>query len=321
MVDARLGRKDGKEPIAVGFLLDTGAYRSLLSLREIHRLGVSVHELRRSVGTAIVFGGRAQLYSLTEVTITFDTDQGEHPEHLPQVLTAIGPATGEHRKRPPVLSLLGRDVLDRFAVVIDKRAGIVLLKGGSFAPGSGLRAKADGSSRAERQADAIHPEPGAKELRSGRIATMRDVRVPILRAPEGEGLPYPEYATAGSAGVDLRAAVDAPVTIAPGERRAISTGIRVAIPEGYEGQVRPRSGLARDHGVTMVNSPGTVDSDFRGTLQALLINLGQQPFTVERGYRIGQLVLAPVARIDWEPVEALPETQRGEGGFGHTGRG
>jgi dUTP pyrophosphatase len=149
---------------------------------------------------------------------------------------------------------------------------------------------------------------------------VREVRVPIAVAPEGEGLPYPEYATPGSVAVDLRAAIDQPVEIPPGERRAISTGIRIALPDGYEGQVRPRSGLARDHGITMVNSPGTIDLDFRGTIQALLINLGKQPFTVERGERIGQLVVAPVARIVWEPVSELPETARGEGGFGHTGR-
>jgi hypothetical protein len=127
MVAARLSRNDGREPVTVRFVLDTGAYRSLLSLREIHRLGVSVHELRRSVGTAIVFGGRAQFYSLKDVTITFDTDRGERHEHLAEVLTAIGPATGEHRKRPAVLSLLGRDFLDRFAIFIDKRVGVVLL--------------------------------------------------------------------------------------------------------------------------------------------------------------------------------------------------
>lgn len=127
MVAARLGRGDGREPVEVRFMLDTGAYRSLLSLQEIHRLGVSVHELRRSVGTAVVFGGRAQFYSLKDVTITFDTDRGPHHEHLAEVLTAIGPATGEHRKRPKVISLLGRDLLDRFAIVIDRRAGVVLL--------------------------------------------------------------------------------------------------------------------------------------------------------------------------------------------------
>jgi hypothetical protein len=127
MVDARLSRGDGQEPIKVHFMIDTGAYRSLLSLQEIHRLGVSVHELRRSVGTAVVFGGRAQFYSLKDVTITFATDGDPHPVHLPEVLTAIGPATGENRKRPKVLSLLGRDLLDRFAILIDKRAGVVLL--------------------------------------------------------------------------------------------------------------------------------------------------------------------------------------------------
>lgn len=149
---------------------------------------------------------------------------------------------------------------------------------------------------------------------------MNRVRVAVVVAPEGEGLPYPQYATPGSVGVDLRAAIEAPVTLAPGERRPVSTGIRIALPEGYEGQVRPRSGLARDHGITMVNSPGTIDADFRGVVHALLINLGAEPFTIERGERIGQLVVAAVARIEWEPVAELPETGRGQGGFGHTGR-
>lgn len=127
MVAARLSRDEGREPITVHFMLDTGAFRSLLSLQEIHRLGVSVHELRRSVGTAVVFGGRAQFYSLKDVTICFETDCGPYDVLLPEVLTSVQPATSEHRKRPPVLSLLGRDVLDRFALLIDKRAGVVLL--------------------------------------------------------------------------------------------------------------------------------------------------------------------------------------------------
>jgi hypothetical protein len=127
MVDARLGRKDGQALVRVRFLLDTGCYRSLLSLQEILRLGVSVHELRRSVNSTVVLGGRAQFYSLKDVRILFDTDSGPHCEELDEVLTAISPATGEHRKRPRIMSLLGRDLLDRFALVIDKRAGVVLL--------------------------------------------------------------------------------------------------------------------------------------------------------------------------------------------------
>ena len=126
-VDAKLGRRDGKEPIDVSFLIDTGAYRSLVSLREIHRLGVSVHELRRSVGSAVGFGGRTQFYFLRDVEITFETDAGPHVEFLAHVLTAIGPAPKEHRKRPPIQSLLGRDILDRYALYLDKRSGLVLL--------------------------------------------------------------------------------------------------------------------------------------------------------------------------------------------------
>ena len=146
-----------------------------------------------------------------------------------------------------------------------------------------------------------------------------DVRV--TREPGCEDLPLPEYATPGSAGVDLRAALDAPFTLAPGERRMVSTGLRIALPEGYEAQVRPRSGLAIRHGIGMVNSPGTVDADYRGVVQVLLINLGQEPFTVSRGDRIAQLVVAPVTRVSWTLTEALDETERGDGGFGHTGIG
>ena len=144
-----------------------------------------------------------------------------------------------------------------------------------------------------------------------------DVRV--TREPGCEDLPLPEYATPGSAGVDLRAAVDAPVTLTPGERRMVSTGLRLALPEGYEAQVRPRSGLAIRHGIGMVNSPGTIDADYRGVVQVLLINLGQEPFTIARGDRIAQLVVAPVTRVTWTLAEQLDDTARGDGGFGHTG--
>jgi dUTP pyrophosphatase len=146
------------------------------------------------------------------------------------------------------------------------------------------------------------------------------VRVPVLREPGCDDLPLPEYATSGSAGVDLRAAVTAPLTLAPGERCLVPTGIRIALPPGYEAQVRPRSGLAVRHGIGMVNAPGTVDSDYRGELRVLLINLGQEPFTLHRGERIAQMVVARHAHIEWDPVESLNDTSRGEGGFGHTGR-
>ncbi len=119
--------------------------------------------------------------------------------------------------------------------------------------------------------------------------------------------------------MDLRAAVEEAVTLAPGERRLISTGIRIAIPEGYEGQVRPRSGLAIRHGIGMVNSPGTIDPDYRGVVRVILINHGHEPFTLQRGDRIAQLVIAPVMRAHWVEVQDLPDTERGAGGFGHSG--
>ncbi|HTE20869.1 MAG TPA: dUTP diphosphatase [Armatimonadota bacterium] len=145
------------------------------------------------------------------------------------------------------------------------------------------------------------------------------VRVEIRREPGCEDLPLPAYATAGSAGVDLCAAVAEEVTLAPGERRLVSTGLRMALPPGYEAQVRPRSGLALRHGIGMVNSPGTIDADYRGVIQVLLINWGQEPFTVRRGDRIAQMVVAPVTQVAWSEVAELSGTERGEGGFGHTG--
>ena len=141
----------------------------------------------------------------------------------------------------------------------------------------------------------------------------------IERLPHAAGLPLPEYQTAESSGLDLRAAVDAPVTLARGARALIPTGLKVGIPRGHEGQVRPRSGLALRHGLTLLNSPGTIDRDYTGELQVILANLGQEPFVVERGARIAQLVIAPVTQVSIETVVALDETARGTGGFGHTG--
>jgi dUTP diphosphatase len=312
-VNARLGRGDGKEPIDVSFILDTGSYRSLVGLHEIHRLGVSVHELRRSVGRAVGLGGSSQFYHLQNVEITFETDEGPHTEFLAEVLTSISPATGEHRKRPRIHSLLGRDVLDRYALLMDKRAGIVFL----HRRGEETPKRAEGSPAEPNPGEAPEEDDGGGSARRGGGVTR--VRVCVSRAPEGEGLPLPAYATAEAAGMDLMAAVTEPVTLAPGERQLISTGLRIALPPGYEAQVRPRSGLAVRHGVTMVNTPGTIDADFRGVVQVILINLGTEPFTVKRGDRIAQLVIAPVIRAEWEPVDQLPETPRGEGGFGHTG--
>ena len=144
------------------------------------------------------------------------------------------------------------------------------------------------------------------------------VAVTVLR--NGEGIPLPAYASAGAAGMDLLAALEAPLTLGPGERTAVPTGIALALPEGYEAQVRPRSGLALKYGITVLNSPGTIDADYRGEIRVILANLGTEPVTLARGERVAQLVLAPVSRIAWTPVAALPETLRGAGGFGSTGR-
>lgn len=146
------------------------------------------------------------------------------------------------------------------------------------------------------------------------------LRLRVERLPHGAGLPLPAYATEHAAGLDLRAAVETDLVLAPGERRAVPTGLRLEIPPGFEGQVRPRSGLALTHGVTVANAPGTIDADYRGELQVLLVNLGDRPFTIARGERVAQLVLAPVARAELDEREALGETARGGGGFGSTGR-
>jgi len=145
------------------------------------------------------------------------------------------------------------------------------------------------------------------------------VSVAVLRLPHGAHLPLPAYATPGSAGVDLMAAIDAPLTLAPGARMLVPSGIAVALPSGYEAQVRPRSGLAIRHGIILANSPGTVDADYRGEIMVILANIGAEAFTIEPGMRIAQMVVAPVSRVAWEPVEALPESGRGTGGFGSTG--
>lgn len=131
--------------------------------------------------------------------------------------------------------------------------------------------------------------------------------------------PLPTYATVGSAGLDLRAHLEEPKVLQPGERVLVPTGLSLALPEGFEAQVRPRSGLALKHGITVLNSPGTVDADYRGDVGVILINLGAEPFTIAPGDRIAQLVLAAYAQVEWAPVEVLPETERGAGGFGHTG--
>ena len=149
---------------------------------------------------------------------------------------------------------------------------------------------------------------------------MSAVAVSLQVLPHGQGLPLPAYATADAAGVDLTAAVDAPLSLAPGERKDVPTGIALALPPGWEGQVRPRSGLALRHGVTVLNSPGTIDADYRGEIRIILVNLGSAPVTIARGERIAQLVIAPVSRAEWHVVVELPPTARGSGGFGSTGR-
>jgi dUTP pyrophosphatase len=143
--------------------------------------------------------------------------------------------------------------------------------------------------------------------------------VQVARVEGAEDLPLPAYETDHAAGMDLRAAVAQPMSLLPGERHAVPTGLRIALPEGYEAQVRPRSGMALRHGIGMVNAPGTIDADYRGEIRVILINHGREPFTINRGDRIAQLVVAPVTRIAWESVERLEETLRGESGFGHTG--
>ncbi|MCL6451042.1 MAG: dUTP diphosphatase [Acetobacteraceae bacterium] len=147
---------------------------------------------------------------------------------------------------------------------------------------------------------------------------MAELRVPIRVLPGGEGLPLPAYMTPGSVGMDVPAAVSEPVTIPPGGRALIPAGFSLAIPEGYEAQLRPRSGLALEHGLTLLNSPGTLDPDYRGEVKVLLVNLGSAAFTVKRGDRVAQMVFLPVARARLIPARLQP-TQRSGAGFGHTG--
>ena len=148
---------------------------------------------------------------------------------------------------------------------------------------------------------------------------MSDISIAIRRLPHGADLALPAYATALSAGMDLLAAVAEPVTLDPGQRKLIPTGIAIALPAGFEAQIRPRSGLALKNGISLVNSPGTIDADYRGEIGVIIINHGDQPFTVERGTRIAQMVIARHERAVWTEVDNLDETARGSGGFGSTG--
>jgi len=145
------------------------------------------------------------------------------------------------------------------------------------------------------------------------------VTLRVRRLPHAADLPLPQPASAGSAGLDLRAAIEDELRLAPGERLQVPTGLILELPRGWEGQVRPRSGLAARHGVTLLNTPGTIDSDYRGEVQVIVVNLGQEPFRVRRGDRIAQLVVAPVSEVTVVEVEALSSTDRGDGGFGSTG--
>lgn len=147
--------------------------------------------------------------------------------------------------------------------------------------------------------------------------------IPVVQLPHAQGLPLPAYETPLAAGMDLRAAVgdDAPMTLKPMARAMVPTGLSFAVPAGFEAQVRPRSGLAAKAGITCLNTPGTIDADYRGEVKVILINLGEHDFVIRRGDRIAQLVIAPVASAQWRPVESLDETARGAGGFGSTGAG
>ena len=162
-------------------------------------------------------------------------------------------------------------------------------------------------------------EPNKDQSGSPQTPTSR-VRVEITRDAHASDLPLPQASTEAAAGLDLRAAVTEPLLIQVGERSLIPTGWRIALPVGFEAQVRPRSGLALRHGILIPNSPGTIDADYRGEIQVILMNAGTEEFRVERGDRIAQLVVAPVVRPEWVEVETLDATDRGEGGFGHTGR-
>ena len=148
---------------------------------------------------------------------------------------------------------------------------------------------------------------------------MDEVTLRVQRLPHAEGLPMPEQASPGSAGLDLRAAVSGDLVLDPGERTLVPTGLVLELPLGWEGQVRPRSGLAIRHGISLLNSPGTIDSDYRGEVKVILANLGSEPFTIQRGDRIAQLVVAPVSRVEVVEVADMSSTERGSGGFGSTG--
>ena len=148
---------------------------------------------------------------------------------------------------------------------------------------------------------------------------MHRLNISIKRLPGNHDIPYPTYMTSHASGMDIFAAVPQTITIPPGERAVVSTGIAIAVPTGYEAQIRPRSGLALKHGIGLLNTPGTIDADYRGEIRVILINLGHMPFEVKRGDRIAQMVIQPVITAFWEEVNDLPDSERMDGGFGHTG--
>src|SRR5262245_46717179 len=160
---------------------------------------------------------------------------------------------------------------------------------------------------------------GAKPLFPSSQEDSKEMKVLVRRVTESSDLPLPAYATPGSVGLDLRACISQPITLPPGGRALVGTGLAVALPEGFEAQIRPRSGLAAEHGVTLLNSPGTIDADYRGEIRLVVVNLGNAPYTIRRGHRIGQMVRERVAHARLEEVKELPATRRGAGGFGHTG--
>jgi len=149
---------------------------------------------------------------------------------------------------------------------------------------------------------------------------MTYIDIQIKKVADAGDLPLPEYMTAGSAGMDLYAAIREDNVIGSGERTLVPCGFSLAIPEGYEAQIRPRSGLALEHGITVLNSPGTIDSDFRGEVQIILINFGNSAFTIKRGMRVAQIIITPVLRVNWIQVDEIPDTSRGKNGAGHTGK-
>ena len=149
--------------------------------------------------------------------------------------------------------------------------------------------------------------------------TNSPLRVSVVRLPHGNELPLPDFATEQAAGMDLYAAVEKPMPLEAGSRALIPTGLAMALPPGFEAQIRPRSGLAARYGITVINAPGTIDADYRGEVRVALVNLGHEPFIIERGCRIAQMVFAPVLKVCWKEVQTLPDTHRGAGGFGSTG--